>query len=374
MNLLLDAFAHGHLDQGDYDELIDLIHRQEAEGPLLAEMDKILEELASRQRVTREEEAQSEALFIRMMKDARMQPTRQSPRPTAPRIQPATGPTAPLFGLRRASGLAGSAERPSVLRRAPWLAAAGVVLALGVALAIRQVNARRDRAAASLVAIRTALGERRMIRLPDSSVVWLNAGSRLSYEPGLAGATEQAGTVGAAAARREITLEGEAYFEVKDDPAKPFVVNTGGMRTVVLGTAFDINAYDPSRYTVTVTQGKVKVDDKTGEIARLTKDKQLQFIPATGESSVGDVSGAELIAWKNGELVFDNISMADAADIIGRWFGVRFQFRDSSIRQDRFSVSFLKGENVRQVMDIIGTLNNFPYTIENGTILAGQNK
>ena len=321
LNFLLHSFTEGRLDRKDYDELIDLIHQQEAEGLILDGMQDILNKLKTRP--TREEQANSEALYHRMMQDPRMLGTGD--------------------GLRLNVG---------VRRIAWWAAAATVILTVGTILAVHHTRPR----ATAMLDVHTIPGERRRVVLPDSSVVWLNAESRLSYTMG---------------PQRTVTLEGEAFFQVKEDPTHPFVVNTGRIHTTVLGTAFDVNTYDASSYTVTVTQGKVSVDG-TKPIARLTMNRQLEVNPVTGESAVSDVDGAGLSAWRNGELLFDNVSMGAAAVVIERWFGIQIQFKDTSIRNDRFSVSFLKGEDIGQVMDIISTLNNFTYTREGKTILIGK--
>ena len=87
--------------------------------------------------------------------------------------------------------------------------------------------------------------------LPDGSRVWLNAESSLSY-PGSFGGRE----------RREVTLQGEAYFEVAPDSLHPFVVETAALQTQVLGTSFNVRAYSPEDTRVTLLRGSVKVSDR----------------------------------------------------------------------------------------------------------------
>src|SRR5690554_920836 len=104
------------------------------------------------------------------------------------------------------------------------------------------------------------------IQLPDGSSVMLRDGSWLNMDSSFAGNS------------REVSLQGEAYFDVASHPGKPFIIHTGAVKTTVLGTAFSIkaNPADPV-ITITVTRGKVKVEDDKALLAMLEADKQLVY-------------------------------------------------------------------------------------------------
>lgn len=132
----------------------------------------------------------------------------------------------------------------------------------------------------------------RHVELPDHSTVWLNAGTTLQYQEGFAG-TE-----------RLVKLEGEACFDVAQDPAKPFTVATGAVNTHVLGTRFNISNYPADkRIAVTVLSGKVSVQDhKISQPIVLGAGQETSYEAATFTTAVAEDSAD--IAWTRGELVF----------------------------------------------------------------------
>ncbi|TDW96745.1 FecR family protein [Dinghuibacter silviterrae] len=324
LNYLLQSLAHGLLTPGEYDELMDLVHRKEAEGDLLEGMEGLLEEAPSGE--------VDEGLYRRIWEAA------------------AGGDAAGqgLAALRERAPASGVAAPVHQLRRAYWIAAASVLLLAGLALWWRYATRPEKTPALSYA---TAKGERKDLYLPDSTHVWLNAGSRLSYSTGPI---------------REVHLEGEAFFEVRKDPQKPFVVRTGDLSTQVLGTAFDVEAYTAKTVTITVAEGVVRVDSGDKALGRLTKDRQLRWY--NGMVTLEDVSGTELSAWTNGELIFNNISMKEAAERIERWFGMPVRL-DTAVSNARFTVSFKKGAPIKDVMDVVCMLNGCTYRMEKGEVL-----
>ena len=122
----------------------------------------------------------------------------------------------------------------------------------------------------------TERAEYKYILLPDSTQVWLNAGSTLDYPEHFDETT------------REVTLTGEAYFDVKHAAEHPFIIHTGQIQTTVLGTAFNINAYtDRSNIQVSVSRGKVKVSRGDQLIATLVKGQEVKV------SQTGDTGSAK---------------------------------------------------------------------------------
>ncbi|HVW62489.1 MAG TPA: FecR domain-containing protein, partial [Puia sp.] len=140
------------------------------------------------------------------------------------------------------------------LRRFPgrWWMAAAAVLVLGVAGGLLYRGQRHPNIAATSPVptahdkeITTRYGTRNFLELPDGSKLWLNAGSKVKY----------------AEDRRELTLEGEAFFDVKHDPDHPFIIHTGKLDVRVLGTSFNVKAYpNDSTIETTLIKGKVEID------------------------------------------------------------------------------------------------------------------
>jgi len=165
----------------------------------------------------------------------------------------------------------------------------------------------------------------------------------------------------------------------------PFIVNvlpsTGGNGEAVevLGTHFNISAYDSDDIKTTLLEGSVKVSatgnapGATDKSQLLTPGQQAQLKKNGDIQVANDVNVNEVIAWKKGELIFNNITMGDAAQIIERWYNVRVEIKNPHIATCRLTVSFLKGETIQQVMDVIGAYNDFTWRMKNGIItLSGK--
>jgi len=144
--------------------------------------------------------------------------------------------------------------------------------------------------------------------LADGSKVWLNAGSTLTYP------------VSFQAKERKVCVTGEAYFEVFHNASKPFIVNNGPMNIRVLGTHFNVNAFqDNGDIKVTLLQGSVKINKgnasgilKPGEQASVNTQIKVQT----------DVDIDEVMAWKNGYFHFNNASLQNVLKEISRWYDV----------------------------------------------------
>lgn len=163
----------------------------------------------------------------------------------------------------------------------------------------------------AMVEIHTEGGERRTMILPDGSEVVMNANSSISYPENFEGT------------KREITLKGEAFFKVKRNTEKPFVVYSSDVITTVLGTSFNI--YENEEETsVTVVSGKVKVQAKEGndQVAYLVKDDQLVYLKSTGLISMNQTNSRLYADWSKGILHFDNLSFDEAIQKLENWYKV----------------------------------------------------
>ena len=145
--------------------------------------------------------------------------------------------------------------------------------------------------------------------LADGSKVWLNAGSSLTY-PVLFMGNE-----------RKVSVTGEAYFEVAHDASRPFIVNNGAMNVRVLGTHFNVNAFedDGNDIKVTLLEGSVKINN--GNATGLLKPGQ-QAVVNREIKVVNDVDLDLVMAWKNGYFQFDNASLQNVLKEVSRWYDV----------------------------------------------------
>jgi transmembrane sensor len=198
----------------------------------------------------------------------------------------------------------------------------------------------------------------RFIKLPDGSTVLLHEDSKLTYATGFT------------ANSREVSLSGEAYFDIKHDPARPFIVHTGAIKTTVLGTAFQIKAYPRDKnVTVTVTRGKVSVGNHEKIFRVVTPDHQLIINTEEDEIDHQPVNSRNALAWTDRDIFFDDVTLEDAARLLSERFQVTIQFQNSKLKLCSFTATFPKGEDLDQILTVISEFNNASYRkTANGTI------
>lgn len=172
-------------------------------------------------------------------------------------------------------------------------------------------------------------GEYRLC-LSDGTVVYLNSESRLKYPAGFTGE------------RREVELEGEAYFEVAPDKEHPFLVNTGELCVRVLGTGFNVLAYREENVSeVTLVHGAVVVGE-AGKETNLKPDEQFILDKSTGKTSVQQVDANKICAWKSGMLYFEGMALEELVIKLSRWFDVQFFFTAEELKQLKFTGALCK--------------------------------
>jgi len=152
--------------------------------------------------------------------------------------------------------------------------------------------------------------------LPDSSVVWLNAGSLLEVAHGFEDSV------------RKVMLQGEAFFEVKHDDLHPFVVSTGLVETKVLGTSFNVSAYQNETYTITVASGSVEVRNQQDKKIVLAPNEQVCIIDQLANWQRLEVDATKYTSWRADILWFDNSPLENVIPKLERRWGYEFDFRD----------------------------------------------
>lgn len=184
-----------------------------------------------------------------------------------------------------------------------------------------------------------AKGEKKTILLPDGSQVILNSNSRISYSKNFKN-------------KRELELTGEAYFEVKKNPEKPFLVETEKIKTRVLGTSFNIKAYKNSQTKVSVNTGKVEVELKEiSEKLILIKNQQLSLINSA-EPLLSKDNSEDFIAWTKNTIVLKNTSLGETAKILENWYDIEISFTDKELQELKISGKF-KDEKLINILKSI---------------------
>ena len=148
------------------------------------------------------------------------------------------------------------------------------------------------------------------LQLSDSTRIWLNAATRLKYPVVFAGNT------------RRVELEGEAYFEVAHDEDRPFVLETSGMEVKVLGTAFNVTAYDEMQ-SVVLVEGSVEVKGSAEEKStRIEPSQKYEYNALSGVSGVEVIDTEEYTAWTEGYILLKDTPMSEILERLGNYFGV----------------------------------------------------
>jgi transmembrane sensor len=204
----------------------------------------------------------------------------------------------------------------------------------------------------------TERAEYKYILLPDSTQVWLNAGSTLEY-PDHFDKTS-----------RDVILSGEAYFDVKHAAEHPFIIHTGQITTRVLGTAFNINAYaDRLNIRVSVSRGKVSVSRGNQLVATLLKGQEVKVsqLENTGQQKV--LSTNSVAAWQQGNLIYDDETMGEIIADLERVYNVNIQFSDRKMSSLQLSTRFHREMGIRHALEILCKLTDTQLFEKNGTYL-----
>ena len=199
-------------------------------------------------------------------------------------------------------------------------------------------------------------GGQYQLQLPDGTEVWLNAQSSLRFPVAFNGA------------ERKVELTGEAYFEVAKNKAKPFRVISNGMETEVLGTHFNVNAYD-SQSSVTLLEGSVKLKN-SGQSVTL-KPGEYGTTSSTGTITVAKADLESAVAWKNGMFIFHDENIRSIMAKVSRWYDVEISYQANTVNKDFYGkVSRYKNvEELLKNMELTGTVH---FRIDSGTAGKGR--
>jgi transmembrane sensor len=211
------------------------------------------------------------------------------------------------------------------------------------------------------VTVEAPLGSKTKIYLPDGTLVWLNAGSIISYSQGF-GFKD-----------RNVALQGEGYFEVTKNKALPFEVKTSDMKVLVLGTKFNFRNYnDEEEARVTLLEGKVSTTSglNYSEEHFLSPNQQIILDKKTGSVSISNVNAKFAQIWTEGLIFFDEEKLPDIAKELERSYNVKINIADDSLRKYRFYGNFTRNEQtIQEVLDVLVSTHRLNYKI-NGKVIT----
>ena len=216
----------------------------------------------------------------------------------------------------------------------------------------------------SMTEITVAYGEDKHLFLPDGTEIWVNAGTTIKY-PNEFSSEE-----------RLVYLDGEAYFSVKKDVSKPFIVRSKTLSVRVLGTRFNVKAYSGDEKAIaTLTSGKVEVTTDTKESKILNPNEQLIFNKATSAIDIVEVLSSETDSWLTGQLIFDNVPLKEILQTLERRFDITINNKTNIPDSKLYAVKFLKNESLDEIMSIMEELAGFTHDrSENKMILRINNE
>jgi len=259
-----------------------------------------------------------------------------------------------------------SAEKPVVrLQRRGWMwAAAAVMLILcGVGVLVYVGRRREGESDAVIMEKHNAKGTKSIIQLPDGSKIWLNADSKLKYPEVFKGDT------------REVYLNGEAFFDVAKNPERPFIIHLANGMVRVLGTSFNVRAYDNENVVETsVATGKIafiptyRSSHKKQDTIYLAPDHKASYTFTSEEVRTSATSGNEDKAWTEGKLIFRGMTMEQIAVELERNFGKKVVFVDDGPKEFVFTGSF-ENNTLDEIMYYLTRTKNFSYKITNTELL-----
>lgn len=205
----------------------------------------------------------------------------------------------------------------------------------------------------------TKAAEVKTILLADGSTVKMNSGSRLKYPDHFTADT------------RDVYLSGEAFFDVKKDAKHPFIVHTEQLAVKVLGTAFDVKAYQNDAFTeTTLIRGKVSISLKNNTAQTFILKPNDKFTLSNGRGSISQLmlfnrAGADKVietAWLNHELIFKNNRFDEVAKLFERWYDIKIAFKEPELKAIQFTGHFEK-ESLTDALNVLRLIENFNYSV-----------
>jgi ferric-dicitrate binding protein FerR (iron transport regulator) len=249
--------------------------------------------------------------------------------------------------------------------------AAVMILSVGLTLAFQAIFDKKEvfEGPVTYNEIIVPIGEKSQVVLSDGTHVWINSGSRFKYP------------VGFGKDSRDVTLIGEAYFDVTKGKSA-FIVNTHDATIRVLGTAFNVKSYPEDNKTqTTVVRGLVRVESKSPGIDPvLIKPDQMAVLRDKEETGINPISSVQkmnvvdrvnstaITSWKDQMLVFSDETFEDIAVKMERWFNVKITIRDEKTKTERYTGKFVHNETIYEVLKAIELTTPIEYTIKNDVI------
>ena len=252
-------------------------------------------------------------------------------------------------------------QRPLISRRCWSIAAVMLILIISGAIGWTLFGLQNQNLKSQIsnnqirdIIVTTGMGEHSHVTLPDGTILTLNAQTTVRYN--------------LADGKRQVSIDGEAFFEVARDPEHPFVVSANGMTVTCLGTSFDVRNYsDESTASVVLRDGKVRVNACDADLtmepgSRVLMDRQ------TFALSKHTVTPSDYTAWLNGEIKFNNQTLEEIAAELSRNYNIDLVITSDELRQERFN-GYLGRSSLRNILDVLCLASDMSYHVDNDTMV-----
>ena len=207
--------------------------------------------------------------------------------------------------------------------------------------------------------VTTQTHELKEISLPDGSKVWLNSVSRISVPSEFNGNN------------REVSLEeGEAFFKVTKDPKHPFIVHTKHVNVRVLGTSFNVRAYQQThQITVSVETGKVNVSTAQKILATLIPGQQLNYSIDKGTARVKSINTTEVNSWQKGTTYLTEANFAELSVTLKSIYGISLKAGNKKVQDYHFNMRLMHNLTQNEVLELINQIHQTKFRKEGNDII-----
>ncbi|GAA4310162.1 hypothetical protein GCM10023149_04750 [Mucilaginibacter gynuensis] len=235
--------------------------------------------------------------------------------------------------------------------RRAWLQAAAAIIIVPTLAVLIYMQGRQSalpkQTAFEDIAFNTDAKQVKKITLQDSTTVWLNANSNLRIK----------GDYGNKS--RRLQLKGEAYFDVKHDTLRPFIISVEELSIKDLGTTFNVKAYKKlNNIKVSVNSGKVEVSTPSRVIAQLMPGKALSYNLKTGQFTITDIKITGTSSWTEGKTVLARAGFDELQQELLNMYGIKLNSTDEKVKSFKYNLTLRSSQTKDDVLDIITTMLN----------------
>lgn len=246
-------------------------------------------------------------------------------------------------------------EETKPVRKISWRWAAAILLPICIAFFVYYLVDSSPTAGAPFI-VKANKGDKATVELPDGTNVVLNSASQLSYWNNFGDEV------------RKVRLEGEAYFKVAPDEAHAFIVEAGGVEVKVLGTSFNVSAYEDSQdVTIVLLEGKVDIYAQNVSHVMHPGDK-IEYNKTTHHVIATQVHPDDYIEWTKGNLYFEKESLENIMKTLSRIYNVEIRFDSSKLPKEYFTGT-IPGGGIQNALNILMLTSSFYYEMDGSVIV-----